>query len=72
MIPCRFCDKAIVRDRYCLSLEGERQNEVPSGFWEKFTDHPLENVCGKCYDTINRFMGVFLAHLKENKGKVSA
>ncbi len=68
---CSFCGKAITRDRYCLALEGERQNVVdPAGKWEKFTEHPKENVCSKCFAKITEWIGAFLDHFRENKGSV--
>ncbi len=67
-VQCSFCEDPIEKDRYCFALEGERQDVVPSGFWQHFTEHPKENVCSKCYETASRFIGLYLDHLRANKG----
>lgn len=68
---CSFCGDPIVRDRYNLALEGERQNvNAPSGKWEKFTEHPREDICSKCFAKITEWIGAFLDHFREHKGSV--
>ncbi len=49
---CRFCGKAITRDRYNLAVEGTRQDFPPEGEMQHLTEIPLENVCSSCFDKV--------------------
>ncbi len=67
-INCSFCEKEIVKDRYNIMLEIERQDFVPEGNWQKTGDLAKEDVCPNCFDTIILYFKHILDNLRHNKG----
>lgn len=71
MIKCKFCEKEITQDRYNLGIYWERQDLPGKSDWQKSAIHPQEDVCGTCFDLIDKYFGGLIHHLKQNKGKIN-
>lgn len=68
-ILCRFHGTPINQDRFNIGLELERQDFPGKSEWQKSTEFYLENVCPKCYSTLNNVFRFVVKKLMEDKGE---